>query len=70
MRRTRDQLELFADVRRSNAASAYTSCKPAAGRLILVDNIFTTSATLSESATVLKKASAAEAHVLNLCGLC
>jgi predicted amidophosphoribosyltransferase len=56
MRRTRDQVELFADVRRSNAAGACISRKPTTNSIILVDNIFMSGATLSERATVLKKA--------------
>jgi predicted amidophosphoribosyltransferase len=41
-----------------------------AGRILLVDDVFTTGATLSECAGVLRKAGAGEIHALTLCRTC
>ena len=70
VRRTRDQVELSADARRSNVAGAYASRGPVAGRILLVDDVFTTGATLSECAGALKKAGAGEVQALTLCRTC
>jgi competence protein ComFC len=70
VRRTRDQVELSADARRANVAGAYSSRGPVAGRILLVDDVFTTGATLSECAEILRKAGGKEVHALTLCRTC
>ena len=70
VRRTRDQVELSADARRANVAGAYSSRGPVAGRILLVDDVFTTGATLSECSRVLRKAGAKEVQSLTLCRTC
>ena len=70
VRRTRDQIELSADARRTNVAGAYAPRGPVAGRVLLVDDVFTTGATLSECAGVLRRAGAGEVYALTLCRTC
>jgi competence protein ComFC len=70
VRRTRDQVELSAGARRTNVAGAFVSRGPVAGRILLVDDVFTTGVTLSECAGVLRKAGAGEVHALTLCRTC
>jgi competence protein ComFC len=70
VRRTRDQVELSAGARRTNVAGAFASRGPVAGRILLVDDVFTTGATLSECAEVLRKAGAGGIHALTLCRTC
>ena len=65
--RTRDHVELSADVRRANVAGAGAPKGPVAGKILLVDSIITTGTTLSECAGVLRKAGAREVHALALC---
>jgi len=70
VRRTRDQVELSAGARRANVAGVFTSRGPVAGRVLLVDDVFTTGATLSECAGVLRQAGAVAIHALTLCRTC
>jgi competence protein ComFC len=70
VRRTRDQVELSAGARRTNVAGAFALRGPVAGRSLLVDDVFTTGATLSECAGVFRQAGAGEVHALTLCRTC
>lgn len=70
VRGTRDQVELSAEARRANVAGAYASKGPVAGRILLIDDVFTTGATLSECAGTLRKAGASEVQALTLCRTC
>ena len=70
VRRTRDQVELSASARRVNVAGAFASRGPVVGRGLLVDDVFTTGATLSECAGVLRQAGAGEVYALTLCRTC
>ncbi len=56
VRRTRDQVELSAGERRENVSGAFEARGSHAGRILLVDDVFTTGATLSECAGVLRRA--------------
>ena len=67
VRRTRDQVELSAGERRENVAGAFEARGSLAGRILLVDDVFTTGATLSECAGVLRRAGAGEVQALTLC---
>jgi competence protein ComFC len=67
VRRTRDQVTLSAIERRANVAGAYTTRGPVVGKVLLVDDVFTTGATLSGCAGSLRKAGAGEVHPLTLC---
>ena len=67
VRRTRDQVELSAGERRENVAGAFEARGSLAGRILLVDDVFTTGATMSECAGVLRRAGAGEVQALTLC---
>ncbi len=67
VRRTRDQVNLTAAERRANVRGAYAPRGPVRGRVLLVDDVFTTGATASECATALLEAGASEVHALSLC---
>lgn len=70
VRSTRDQVELSAAERRANVAGAFAAKAPLRGRLLLVDDVLTTGATLSACADTLIAAGAAEVHAVTLCRTC
>jgi ComF family protein len=70
VRSTRDQVELSAAQRRANVAGAYSATEPLRGTILLVDDVFTTGATMSACAATLVRAGAKEVHALSLCRTC
>jgi competence protein ComFC len=70
VRSTRDQVELSAAQRRANVAGAYRAPAPLRGRVLLIDDVFTTGATMSACASTLLRAGAKEVHALSLCRTC
>ncbi len=70
VRGTRDQVELSAAQRRANVAGAYKAKNSLHGRLLLVDDVFTTGATMNACALTLVSAGAKEVHALSLCRTC
>jgi competence protein ComFC len=67
VRRTRDQVELSAAERRANVEGAFAARGRVRGRILLVDDVFTTGATTSECAETLLANGAQEVHALTLC---
>lgn len=67
VRRTRDQVRLSAPERRANVGGAFQARERVHGRVLLVDDVLTTGATMSECAEVLLEAGAEEVHGLTLC---
>jgi ComF family protein len=67
VRRTRDQVHLSAPERRANVGGAFEAREKVRGRILLVDDVLTTGATMNECAEVLLQAGADEVHALSLC---
>jgi len=70
VRSTRDQVELSAAQRRANVAGAYMATRPLRGKILLIDDVFTTGATMSACAGTMVRAGAKEVHALSLCRTC
>lgn len=70
VRRTRDQVELSGAGRRANVAGAFRARGRVSGNILLIDDVFTTGATMSECARVLTGAGADEVTALSLCRTC
>ena len=69
-KKTRDQVELTASERRKNVEGAFKALGPLRGKVLLVDDVYTTGATLSAGAGTLVRAGADEVHALSFCRTC
>ena len=65
--KTRDQVELSVAERRANASGAFSARGRIWGKVLLIDYLFTTGATMSACAETLLRALAEEVHALSLC---
>lgn len=70
LRRTRDQTELSAAERRRNVEGSIKARGPLQGRVLLIDDVFTTGATFDAGARALVRAGADEVHAVSLCRTC
>jgi competence protein ComFC len=70
VRKTTDQVELTAGERRANVRGAYAAREEVRGRVLLVDDVFTTGATLDTCSEALVEAGADEVFALSLCRTC
>ena len=70
VRKTRDQVELSAAERRANVSGEFRARGCVRGRVLLIDDVFTTGATMSSCAETLLRAGAQEVHALSLCRTC
>ena len=69
VRRTRPQVELTGEERRKNVEGAFALRRPGDitdRRVVIIDDVFTTGATMNECAAVLKRSGAAQVTALTL----
>lgn len=69
-RQTRDQVQLSEAERRENVAGAFEATETISGRVLLVDDVFTTGATLDACAQELREAGAREVIAISFCRAC